>query len=74
MIVSFHCVKLSHHIPLTVEIFSDEPTAAGMDPLAVNCLPREEDLARIKRWGCYVIAKELTEYHPNLKKFSGVIK
>ena len=47
---------------------------SGMDPLAVNCLPREEDLARIKNWSRYAIAKELTEYHTALKRFSGVIK
>ena len=45
-----------------------------MDPLTVNCLPREQDLARMKSWSRYVIAKELSQYHPNLKRFSGVIK
>ena len=45
-----------------------------MDPLTVNCLPREQDLARIKSWSRYVIAMELSQYHPNLKRFSGVIK
>ena len=45
-----------------------------MDPLTVNCLPREQDLARMKSWSRYVIAMELSQYHPNLKRFSGVIK
>ena len=32
------------------------------------------DLARMKSWSRYVIAMELSQYHPNLKRFSGVIK
>ena len=58
----------------SVKIHSDHPTEAGMDPLAVNCLPRSQDLTRIKDWVNFTIAKELTEYHPDLKRFSGCTK
>ena len=50
------------------------PTAIGQNPTAIDCLPFEHDMAKIKAWCVFVIAKEITEYHQGLKKFSGVIK
>ena len=58
----------------SVTNFSDEPTAEGQDPLLVNCLPRDEDLQKMKEWCLYTIGKELAELNAELKKFGGAIK
>ena len=46
----------------------------NLDPRTVRVFPNKEDIARIKEWDQYVISMELSEYHPQLKRFKKLVR